>query len=491
MSIDTSARPGGTGRGPDDEPTRRARLAFGLSGFADNAIGTCIGAHLFLFYTDVVGLSPLWVSAGLTIALLWNAMTDFAMGRISDRTTWRAGRRRPYVALGALPLGLAFALLMSPPRALSGDALGIYFTVALLLLFTAKTVVHVPTLALLPEMARGYDARTRLAASREQLGNVGDLAGLLLPIVLLMATGAAGDGAGDGLARDAFSIAAIVLGALAIAALFVTFLGTRERPADERPRPTQSSGGIVSVVRTNAAFRALLIASALAALSLAFVQSLVIYVLHHVMQEHDPAVQLGAFVVNAVAAILSYPMWTRLTARIGKPRAFRAGLLASSLVFVSVFFVGPGNYVALVLVMAFSGVANVGFWMLLHALNADVTDLDELEHGARREGLFAGFAALVRKVAIAGAAAGVGLGLTAIGYVEGVAPSASVITGLQLLFAVPTTLLVAAALFAFRTYAITPQRHAEIRAALDARAAPASLAARRSIAPRDEAREAA
>jgi Na+/melibiose symporter-like transporter len=58
----------------------------------------------------------------------------------------------------------------------------------------------------------------------------------------------------------------------------------------------------------------------------------------------------------------------------------------------------------------------------------------------------------VKKLAIGGAGAGVGVGLTLIGYHEGVAPSAAVVLRLQLLFAVPTTLLVLAALWAFRTY---------------------------------------
>jgi GPH family glycoside/pentoside/hexuronide:cation symporter len=451
------------------EPNRSTRFSFGLTGFADNAIGTCLGAHLFVFYTDVIGLSPLWVSAGLTLALLWDAVSDLGMGRISDRTTWRAGRRRPYILAGALPVGASFALLLSPPPSLEGNALGIYFTVTLLALFTAKTVVQVPALALLPELARGYHARTRLAAAREQLGNVGDLVGLMLPVALLLESGAGEEGAGAAVARRSFSITGIVIGALASAVLLASWAGTREAAARARQRDVPLRALLASM-RANAPFRALLGASAQAALALALVQSMVIYVLRHVMQEHDPAMQLGAFVVNAAAAIASYPLWTRLSARIGKPRAFRIGLASSSVVFVSVFLIGPGEYLALALVMAFAGIANVGFWMLLHALNADVTDLDELEHGERREGLFAGLAALVRKVAIAGAAAGLGLGLTAIGYVEGSAPGPDVVLRLQLLFALPTSALVLGALVVFRGYTLTPERHAAIRAELDRRA---------------------
>lgn len=428
------------------------RFSFGLSGLADNIVGTFIGVHLFVFYTDVVGLAPLYVSAGLTVALVWNAFSDFVMGRISDHTRTRWGRRRPYILLGALPVGVGFVLLLSPP-ALSPPALASYFTVTLLFLFTMKTMVQVPALSLLPELSRDDGARTRLAAAREQLGNVGDLLGLLAPIAFVLFFDAEEDA---GRARTAFFCAAILIGGLASLALLGTFFGTREDPALPPARPLDLRA-LFAALRDHAPFRALLGAAALGALSLSFVQSMILYVLQHVMNEHDPVVHLGAFVVNATAAILSYPLWTRFAAKVGKATAFRAGLGISTLAFFSVFAIGPGDYLALAVVMAFSGAANVGFWMLLHALNADCIDLDAQRCGERREGLFSGFAALVKKLAIAGAAAGVGLGLTVIGYQEGVAPSAEVVFRLQLLFALPTTALALGALYLFRRYDLGDQ----------------------------------
>lgn len=444
---------------------RRTRLAFGLSGFADNVMGTCLGVHLFMFYTDVVGLAPLWVSAGLAVALGWDAIASLGMGRISDRTRWASGRRRPWVLLGALPVALSFAMLMFPPEGLSEHALAAWLGTSLLVLFTARTMVQVPVLSLLPELAKGADARTRLAASREQLGNVGDLVGLLLPIAILMATGAADEGADASLARRAFGGAGLVIACLAAGALALTWAGTREDRDVPPPREIPFRD-VLAALRDNAPFRALLGASALAAIALAFVNAMILYVLEHVMQAHDPAVHLGAFVINAVAAIASYPLWTRIVGRVGKAHGFRLGLALSALAFGSVFVIGPGDLVGLVLVMVFSGAANVGFWMLLSALTADVTDLDASRHGERREGLFAGFAAFTRKLAVAGASAGVGVGLTLIGYEEHVAPSADVVLGLKLLFAVPTTLLVLCALWVFRRY------DAHERAAI--RAVPAS-----------------
>lgn len=428
----------------------RHRIAFGLSGFADNIVATSIAVHLFRFYTDVAGLAPLWVSAGLAVALLWNAFSDISMGRISDRTTWRAGRRRPYILLGAVPVGIAFVMLHMPPQGWSTPALGLYFTVTLLLLFSCKTLVQVPILSLLPEMSADDHERTKLAASREQLGNVGDLLGLLLPIVFSLALGSD--------ARAAYLYSAVTIGSLATLALLVTYFGTYERKDVAAAKP-MSAGEMFAALRGNQPFRVLLLAAGLGALALSFVQSMILYVLEHVMHERDERIHLAAFVLNTVAAICSYPLWTRIARHWGKANAFRFGFATSTLAFSSVFLLGPGDYVGLACVMIFCGAANVGFWMFLHSLNADVTDLDALRSGQRREGLFAGFAAWVKKLAVAGASASVGVGLWAIGYPDAGAPNAEIVHRLQYLFAVPPTVLALLALWIFRNYRLGARDH--------------------------------
>ena len=109
------------------------------------------------------------------------------------------------------------------------------------------------------------------------------------------------------------------------------------------------------------------------ALGLAVVNTLVLHVFVHVLRLESPVVHMSAFAVNAGSAIASYPFWNWLAKKKGKPFAFRAGLALSTVTFVSVFFVGPGDLVGLYAVMVFGGAANVGFWMLMHALAADVT----------------------------------------------------------------------------------------------------------------------
>jgi GPH family glycoside/pentoside/hexuronide:cation symporter len=330
-------------------------------------------------------------------------------------------------------------------------------------------VVHVPVLGLIPEMAQSYHERTRMAAWREALGNIGDLVGLLLPFALRwMLAGSDGADADAAVSREAYGFTGAIGGSLAAVALLVTYAGTYEDPTFRRASAIGFRAGLAAL-RRNSAFRVLSVASALAALALAFTSALFLYVLEYVAGVSDPIAQGGLFVANIAGALASYPFWVAIARRRGKATAFRLGLVLSSLAFACVFLLRPGAIAPLVAVMIFAGAANVGFWVTLYTLNADIAELDEVETGERREGLFAGFAALLRKCAFAVAAGTLGVGLDWIGYVPHAQQSPQTVLGIKLLFAVPTTALVLAAWLVFRRFPLTPERWAAVAIELEKR----------------------
>jgi GPH family glycoside/pentoside/hexuronide:cation symporter len=148
------------------------RLAYGLGAAAFGAKLQLFGL-LLLFYNQLVGLPAATVSLVLAISVVIDAIWDPVVGQLSDHTRTRLGRRHPYLYAVALPLALAFALLWRPPAGWSQAGLVgwlAFFAITSRLLISLH---EIPSTALLPELARGYDERTSLLGYRFFFGTLG------------------------------------------------------------------------------------------------------------------------------------------------------------------------------------------------------------------------------------------------------------------------------------------------------------------------------
>lgn len=120
-----------------------------------------------LFYTQILGLSAGYAGLALSVATLWDAVTDPVMGHISDNTRSRWGRRLPYVVVGGLILAFSYWLLWTVPGNItSPQALFAFALAGNLLLRTAVTIFGVPFTALGFEICPAYEDRSRLQGIR-------------------------------------------------------------------------------------------------------------------------------------------------------------------------------------------------------------------------------------------------------------------------------------------------------------------------------------
>ncbi|HEY4751721.1 MAG TPA: MFS transporter, partial [Candidatus Limnocylindrales bacterium] len=106
----------------------REKLAYGLGDTANNLSYTALQFYFVFFLLSVAGLPAAAAGAIYFVARSVNAVADFSMGVVSDRMRSRFGRRRVFLLVGAIPLGIAFALLWQLPG-LSGAALIAYYLI--------------------------------------------------------------------------------------------------------------------------------------------------------------------------------------------------------------------------------------------------------------------------------------------------------------------------------------------------------------------------
>jgi sugar (glycoside-pentoside-hexuronide) transporter len=438
-------------------------------GFGDVIVGmrlTVFQFYLLPFYTDVVVLAPWLAGLGKMLGLVWDGVNDPVTGYLSDRTETRIGRRRPFLLLSALPMGLTFGLLWTPPAHLPPLSAFLYLFLAYVVLDTFFTVYATPYLALGAELSQDYHERTQLSAARAFFHVIGLFIGGVVPGVILRRWAAA--------PSRGYAIMGFGMGAFMTFVALVTGATTREVPPARGTRASLSWrafwSGMTSTL-DNRPFRIMIATFVLILIGGGLHQTLVPYAFRYwlLMPERVNAV-IGVYLA---ASVVSLPIWTRLARRLGKDRALRLCMLWATVALAALpvaFAPGMGR-LRLGTFLLLAGLGNGGWAVLPVAITADIVDHDELSTDERREGAYFGIWTLVMKLAAGVASGFVGVALQVLGYVPNVTQSATTVRGIELLYGPVPAVFMLTALLVFRRFPLTREVHRELQETLAARRA--------------------
>ena len=384
----------------------RTKLGFALGDHSLNVALSALSLFYLVFLTDVAGLRPALAAAVLFVGRVVDAFADPLMGRVSDRTRTRWGRRRPYFLLGALPFGASFAALWLDPTLGSQSAKFTWFAALYVGHSLVSTVIGVPYVAAQPEMTLDYQERNSLGSFRAAGSVLGTLvvAATVQPLVGALGGGARG-----------FTAAGLVLGVWLALPWLVVFRVTRERPEFQRPSSLSLLAGARTLVR-HASYRRLVALYLCSRVAMDVAGAiLVFYFKWWIGRPDDVSWALGLLLASSV---LSLPGWLWLGRRFEKRTLFVAGTgwwLALQGLF---FLAGPETPRAQILVLAaLMGLGYAMADMIPWSMLGEVVDEDELTTGERREGVYGGVFSFLRKLAGASAVGLVGVALDLAGFV--------------------------------------------------------------------------
>lgn len=143
----------------------KEKIGYALGDGAANIAWRGVATFLFIYYTDVLGLSPVVVGVLMLVARFSDGIADVLMGIIADRTTSKYGKFRPWILWSAIPLGVILALLFTNPDfGSSGKLLYAYLTYIFFTLI--YTVNNIPYGALMAVMTGDDKERTSLGSFR-------------------------------------------------------------------------------------------------------------------------------------------------------------------------------------------------------------------------------------------------------------------------------------------------------------------------------------
>jgi len=364
-------------------------LAYGALGLPLAMAALPVYVHVPRLYADEVGLNLAVLGFILLFARFADAALDPILGWWSDRQQARRG-----MILLALPfLALGMLALMHPAQ----DHPAVWLAGALVVTYFGFSLATVALQAWGAELGQDPAQRTLLTASREGFGLAGVVAASVLPGLLALELGL-------GLSRLSW-IFVLLLGVLAA----VTLLGT-PGGAREECRAETSSAPPQAALR-DPSYRRLLWVYVASGIAAALPATLVLFFVADVLRAEAWS---GAFLaLYFVAGAAGLPLWVRLARRIGRARAWIAGMLMSVLAFVWAFGLGAGDTIAFAAICVLSGLALGADLALPAALLADLAQREERKTQA---GGYFGWWGLVTKLNLA-LAAGIGLPLlAALGY---------------------------------------------------------------------------
>ncbi|MFH2136918.1 MAG: MFS transporter [Candidatus Omnitrophota bacterium] len=479
----------------EDRISFSQKIYYGLGMLCNNLIPAALGCMVVVLNLGL-GMNPVLVGYIMSFPRLTDAFTDPIMGYISDNTRSRFGRRRPYIFFGAIFLGLIFALMWQINTGHSEMFYFWFFMIGCILLFIANTVFSTPFIAFGYEMTPDYHERTRVMAWANWFGQI---PWLLCPwFWWMMANKKFFETSVDGAKFIALAVggAVVVFGVLP-----AIFCKERFKTVAEGEAAKVYTKGMLNHIKeflkgffiTIKCRPFLKICTATFFLFNGFmmVAGLGLYVLIYFVFGGDEVMggkYNGLFgTTSALSTIfIVIPIVTRLATKIGKRRAFITSTSISMIGFLIKWWCFNPKYSSLIVVDIF-GIKDVqiiillpailisfgigGLFTLMGAMMADTCDIDELNSGQRREGVFGAIYWWTVKLgmSVAFALSGHILNLTGFSVELGKAQTAKTLV-LMRIFDISVPILTSLiAILAIFFYKITEPRAREIRTELESR----------------------
>ena len=460
MNSDTS---------PTVSPHQKLNLSTKLA-FGAGDLGPAITANISVFFvlvflTNVAGLPAGLAGSVLMVGKIWDAINDPIIGVLSDRTVHPWGRRYPWMVFGAVPFGILFFLQWIVPSN-NQWFLFWYYVIIGILFNTAYTAVNLPYTALTPELTSDYNERTSLNSFRFSFSISGSIFSLILAQIIFSFF--------PDSPYQKYLILGAVCAILSIFPLFWCFLGTRKRVwAGHSVADNQDNSDSIPIAEqikiafSNRPFLLVIGIYLCSWLGVQLTASILPYFVVNWMQMPEATFPQVAIAVQGTALVMLF-VWSSISKRYGKKSVYFMGMGVWIIAQAGLFFLQPGQVGLMYILAILAGCGVSTAYLVPWSMIPDVIDLDELNTGQRREGVFYSFMVLLQKIGLAVGLFLVGQALDIAGFISTVPGQPAPIQPDSALLAVrfaigplPTIVLIIGMIFTF-LYPITKEVHADI-----------------------------
>lgn len=419
------------------------KVAFGIGMLANQMFPAILGIFMVVLIQDLN--FPGWM-LGLIYFLprIFDSLTDPIMGFISDNTKSKWGRRRQYVFIGAIIMGISFVVMWQLFKESGINYNFTYFLLWSFVFYLGLTIFSVPYVAMGYEMSDDFHERTNIMAVSQWIGQ---WAWVIAPWFWVIMYDPAWFPTAEAATRELAIWVGITCMLFAmVPAIFIKSKSTLNENYSPLTVKTigSSLGEILAGFKEafqSVPFRKLCISTFFIFNAFNTVAAFSFFiVVHYLFNGNAEAAGIWIPLFGSLGALVTtfavIPIVASMSKIIGKKKAFLISQGISIIGYILLWFLFiPGKPYMFIFALPFFSFGIGSLFTLMMSMTSDVIDLDELHTGKRREGVFGAIYWWMVKfgLAIAGALSGIILDVVGFNAAINPQPEATLI-GLRLFY---------------------------------------------------------
>jgi glycoside/pentoside/hexuronide:cation symporter, GPH family len=460
---------------PKDRINFFQKAAYSIGSLVNQFQAAAIGSLVIVLNLGL-GMNPALVGLLGAIPRLIDAFSDPLIGHTSDNTRTRWGRRKPWIFFGAIFSGVLFALMFNLHKGRVESFYFWYFLIIQCFFVISFACYSIPWIALGYEMTPDYHERTRLQGFSNFFAQI---AWLIAPWFFKIMNNKT---MFTDIVQGARSIA-IVVGVFIVVGGILPAIFNKELFAN-LPRPEKGKKwNVIKNLLSNCAtslkcrpFVKLIAVTFLIFNGFMLASAFTLYVIVYYVYGGDwgkGGTLLGWFgTASSLCTLIAISLTTWISTKIGKRKAFLIAMCLAVFGY-ALKWIGYNPQCPYLLMIAVPFLAfHLGaLFTMVPSMVADVCDLDELQTGTRREGMFSGIYWWIQKLGQAGASvlSGVLLNVTGFNVVLGANQTVSALFWMRVCdIGIPIVSTITA-IFIIMTFDISEAKAYEIRAQVERR----------------------
>lgn len=444
------------------------KIGFGFGPVGKSMASSLVyGSFLSLYFMQVFGLSPAYLSVMFLLCRVWDGLNDLFMGAVIDATHSRFGKFKPWIIAGALTNAACTILIYFDPG-FRGVGIYIWATVLYVLCDMTYTMIDVSYWALVPAMTLDRNERDQLAVIPRITSAAG---GIVSSFTLNIVDKLGGRGSNAGFIRYALIASAVYILTSALCAVKVKERVVSVKVSGERFSLKKAA----KVLLSNDQAMTVVIIMTLFNAANCITTGIMMYYFMYVL-EKDSIYGIIGIVTGAIQGIgtLGFPL---LAKRIDRNKAYLIAYILPIAGYAVMAAVGSVTNVNIVLFIISCIPPFLGYGamsVMQTVMLADAVDYGEWKTGERNEGTIFSMLTFLSKIAN-GLSQAIIFGVFALVKFDAdsnALPTAQALTSFKLLlFAAPVVFLILAFVTHKARFRLKPELTEKISAELSQRRA--------------------